>query len=116
MKLDPVLHDGKWCFCAAGQDALIPVEAIAMFRESEGTTFILSAQDAEKLGLSAIFYARWIEISADTSLDETGITAAISAKLADAGISCNVWAANNHDHIFVPFPLGRKAWELLKEL
>jgi hypothetical protein len=44
-----------------------------------------------------------------------GITAAFSRILTDAKISCNVFAANNHDHIFVPFDLAKKAAALLEQ-
>jgi hypothetical protein len=40
----------------------------------------------------------------------------VSAKLAGAGISCNVIAASAHDHLFVPYERGAEALELLRAL
>jgi hypothetical protein len=44
------------------------------------------------------------------------LTAAVSTKLAAAGISCNVIAAHFHDHLFVPYPTAQEALEQLERL
>jgi hypothetical protein len=45
-----------------------------------------------------------------------GLTAAISTALADAGISCNMVAALNHDHVFVPVSDASRAMALIRAL
>ena len=116
MKLEPILHDGEYVFVNGKPGGEIPSAAVAMFRESEGMTLVMRAADAEREGYESLFSAAWIEISANTELSGLGITAAFSRVLADAGISCNVFAANNHDHIFVPFDAAERALDLLDDV
>lgn len=115
MKLKPFLHDGVYIF-ADVPDGAIPTDAVAMFREREGATIVLPEDAATRLGLRPLFRAAWVELSQDTGLGDLGITAAFSRVLADAGISCNVFAANHHDHIFVPFDRGADAVKLLEKI
>ena len=86
-----------------------------MFREREGMTLVMPAEDAKRLGYKPLFRAGWIEISVNTKLSGVGITAAFSRILAEAKISCNVFAANNHDHILVPYNLAKQALALLEQ-
>lgn len=100
--------------------------AIAVFREAEGLTLVLSdAFFAEHVtGASATassivtesLRAYWracvekealplmshITMRIHSSLTAVGFTAAFSRALTDAGVSCNVFAGYFHDHIFVP--------------
>jgi hypothetical protein len=52
----------------------------------------------------------------NSTLDEVGLTATVSRVLADAGISCNVIAGAAHDHLFVDWPSGHHALNLLRQL
>lgn len=45
-----------------------------------------------------------------------GITAAASAALTAAGISCNVLAGARHDHLLVPVDRAEEALGLLDDL
>jgi hypothetical protein len=51
-----------------------------------------------------------------SSLNAVGLTAALSRRLAESGISANIIAALRHDHIFVPWDLREEALELLTGL
>jgi hypothetical protein len=73
-----------------------------IFREIEETTLILEQADADTLGLAYDGLWSMITLQVHSSLEAVGFIAAISAKLAEAGISTNVVSAYYHDHLFVP--------------
>ncbi len=75
----------------------------ATIREDEGLTVVLPQTDADRLGLSYDFVAAWITLRVHSALDAVGLTAAFSAALARAGLSCNVLAGFHHDHLLVPW-------------
>jgi hypothetical protein len=114
VKLNPVLKDGKYAFVSVKGN--IPEQAIAVFRETEGATIVLESKMAKSNGFVSEFDAAWIELSAETNLNDVGITAAVSKVLADNGISCNVFAPIHHDHIFVPYRDRENAIKLLSDL
>ena len=51
-----------------------------------------------------------------SSLEAVGLTAALSKRLADAGISANMIAALHHDHLFVPWDRRDEALAALRGL
>jgi hypothetical protein len=57
-----------------------------------------------------------ISLTVHSSLDAVGLTAAFSSKLAEHGISANVFAGYYHDHIFVQSELAQSAIEALNEI
>ena len=61
---------------------------MATIVELEGTTVVLRRRDVEFLPYD--FVARWITLTAHSSLETVGLTATISVALADAGVSSNV--------------------------
>jgi uncharacterized protein len=112
--LDPALHAGEWVFVTA-TEPVDSVDALATFRETEGVSMVLPRARADALGLSYEFVGAWISLGAQSALDEVGLTAAVSARLAAAGISCNVIAARYHDHLLVPLAHAEQALALLQE-
>jgi len=86
------------------------------FAEDEGLTLIVGQAAADQAGLPYEIPTAWITLTVHSSLAGVGLTAAISAALADAGISCNIVAAAFHDHLFVPVELGPTALEVLHQL
>ncbi|WP_309601695.1 ACT domain-containing protein [Sphingomonas sp.] len=66
----------------------------ALIREDGGVTAIRERADGA--------WAR-ISLGVHSSLEAIGLTAVLSRRLADAGISANVVAALDHDHFFVPW-------------
>ena len=58
----------------------------------------------------------WITLDVHSSLEAVGLTAAVSAALAEENISCNVVAAYYHDHLFVPVADAERAMETLMRL
>lgn len=88
------------------------VDALMMFREAEGTTLIVDAEDD---GIDRLLWAR-ITLRVQSSLTAVGLMAAVSAALAKRGIPCNPVSAFLHDHIFVPWNRRDDALDALSHL
>ena len=100
-----------------GQDTDVSaLEPVATFREREGLSIIVAEHLAERAGLHADFRAAWITLTVNSDLSAVGLTAAVAKALADEGISCNIVAAVNHDHVFVPVGAAEKALLALRAL
>lgn len=91
--LDPRLHPDRYSFAATSNLSLGEGE-FAILREAEGLTVIRVDPSGE--------WAR-ISLGVHSSLEAVGLTAILSSRLADLGISANIVAALHHDHIFVPW-------------
>ncbi len=114
-EMNPHLHDGEWVFCELNSGTL-PPDAVAMFRESEATTIVVPRETAGRLRLEPRYVAAWITLTVHSDLDAVGFLAVISRVLASEGISCNVFSAVYHDHLFVPYDQGQKALDALRKL
>jgi hypothetical protein len=114
-ELRPRLKDGVYAFCQIEDGRAIPSGTVGWFREDEGITIILPFDEALAAGLAVDFQAAWITLGLETSLEGVGLTAAVSGALAAAGIACNVAAARRHDHLFVPYPRGADALQILRQ-
>jgi MOSC domain-containing protein YiiM len=103
---------------ALAPDGVVPpgADPIATVREQEGLTLVLSREEADAAGLSYSSTLAWITLQVHSLLEDVGLTAAVSAQLTTAQISCNVVAGLHHDHIFVPSERGAQACELLAAL
>jgi len=80
-------------------------DQFALVREEEGLTVIGPDPAGE--------WAR-ISLGVHSSLDAVGMTAALSTRLTEAGISANVVAAFYHDHFFVPWDRREEALACLR--
>jgi hypothetical protein len=116
--LSPHLMDGDFVFCTI-QDAkygdfaeLLP---IASFCEDEGLALLVTKENADKAGLNYESIFKCITLKVHSSLEAVGLTAAVSDKLAERGISANVIAAYYHDHIFVQAEKADAALSALSE-
>lgn len=115
--LDPVLHKGRYVFLNIPASMGIDTSpAIAIFREKEGTTYVLPEEKAAKLPGEKSGSMAWITLNVHSSLEAVGLTAAVAKALAKENISCNVIAAYYHDHIFVPESDAEKSLLLLQNL
>jgi hypothetical protein len=104
-------------FSSLPSDATIDLQLVdAFIREPEGLTVVLGEADAIRLGLPIAFRAAWLTLGVTSDLEAVGLTAAFSAALAQAGISCNVMAGVGHDHLFVPLDKADAAMAVLLEL
>ena len=97
--LDPHLHPERYGFTAASNPALNDGD-FALIREAEGLTLIRPDPSGE--------WAR-ISLGVHSSLQAVGLTAAISSRLADRGISANIVAGLLHDHLLVPWDRREEA-------
>jgi hypothetical protein len=116
--LSPNLLDGDFVFCTI-QEAkygdfaeLLPM---ASFCEYEGLTLLVTKENADKAGFKYKSIFKCITLKVHSSLEAVGLTAAVSSKLAERGISANVIAAYYHDHIFVQAEKADEALSALKE-
>jgi len=116
--MSPKLIDGEYVFCtvqSAQYGDYAEARPIATFNEEEGLTLVLLKESAEELGLSYEGLFRCITLTVHSSLETVGLTAAVSSKLSEHGISANVVAAYYHDHVFVPSRFAEKALRVLLE-
>lgn len=115
--LSPRQRPGEYVFVVADNNKPVPEEAIfASVVETEGRTLLLHRCDADQAGLPYDFIAGWITLEVPSALDAIGLTAAVSAALTEAAISCNVLAGYHHDHLLVPHERVAEAMQALKRL
>jgi len=89
---------------------------IMMFREAEGLTLVAPREQAEAAGLAGSFPSRMITLTVQSALEAVGFLAAITARLAEAGIAVNPVSAFHHDHLFVPEARADDAMEILRRM
>jgi uncharacterized protein len=102
--LDPRLYPERYSF-ADTPHATLRHGDFAIVREAEGLTLVRPDPAGE--------WAR-ISLGVHSNLDAVGLTAALSSRLAEAGISANIVAALYHDHIFVPWNRREEALAALR--
>lgn len=84
--------------------------------EDEGVTVFATVARAEAEGWPIGFVAAWLTLTVHSALEAVGLTAAVSAALAEVDISCNVVAAHHHDHLLVPWDRADDAQAALAAL
>ncbi len=114
--MTPELKPGAYVFCAAGDRDWAALAPLAMFREVEGVSLILERDAAQAAGFPVEAPMALITLNVYSALDGVGLTAAVATALAQAGIACNMVAALNHDHVFVPEDRAYQAVEILFQL
>ena len=114
----PELRPGIFVFCTipANEGITSALNPLLTFREQEGTTLVILREEAEAAGLRHAFASRLITLTVHSALDAVGFLAAITARLAEAGISVNAVSAYHHDHLFVPVDRADDAMALLHEM
>lgn len=114
--MQPELQPGLYVFATLPAKTPIPVdlEPVMVFREREGKTLILSESNAASAKLETAFPSRMITLNIHSSLEAVGFLAAITARLAAAGMGVNPVSAFYHDHLFVPADRADEAMEILK--
>jgi hypothetical protein len=88
----------------------------ATVAEDEGLTLVLTRDEADAAGLRPEWAAARITLQVNSQLQDVGLTATVSSRLAARGISCNIVAGFFHDHLFVPEDRATEALQLLRQL
>jgi uncharacterized protein len=116
--MTPELLAGTYVFVTLAPGVVQPegLEPVMIFREREGMTLIVLEEEARAAGLEAVFRCRMITLNIHSSLEAVGFLAAITARLAAAGMGVNPVSAFYHDHLFVPADRAEEALELLEDL
>jgi uncharacterized protein len=98
--MKPEIQDGIFVFCTLPEieEIASAIRPVLMFREREGTTLVIRREEAESAGLPYQFPSRLITLAVHSSLEAVGLLAAITVRLAEAGISVNAVSAFYHDH------------------
>jgi hypothetical protein len=115
--MSPALMPDEYVFCSMQGEYrdFHELSPLASYHEVEGLTLVVLKEVAiaNKLSFESVF--RGITLTIRSSLDAVGLTAAVTTKLAEKGISTNVIAAYYHDHIFVQTEKAELAIEALGE-
>jgi hypothetical protein len=115
--MEPELWQQPFIFCSVdlGTYERLKLSPIGMFREREGITVIVEQQQADQAGFLYTDLWACITLNIHSALTAVGFIAAISGKLATAGLSVNPVSAYYHDHLFVLWAERERALELLHE-
>jgi uncharacterized protein len=116
--MQPELNGSEYIYCSLSPEAYatLPFSPLFTFQEKEGVSFIAAREQALENGLPFEMTWAWIELRVHSSLNAVGFIAAISGRLAQAGISLNLVSAHYHDHLFVPWESRWRALQLLRDL
>ena len=115
----PCVFPDEYVFCTVADGKygdFVDYCLLFSFLESEGLTLVLTKSNADSAYLQYESVFKRITLTVYSSLDDVGLTAAVSGKLAENGISTNVIAGYFHDHIFVQAEKIDIAFKSLKEL
>ena len=112
----PALLACPYVFVTVTEDqaSTLWTDAFALIRETEGITVVLPLDAAKHAGLPIETSWAGITLTVHSSLNAVGFLAAISARLAAAGLSLNPLAGYYHDHLFVPWDRREAALAVLK--
>ncbi|KKD61584.1 transporter [Grimontia sp. AD028] len=115
--MKPELMQDEFVFCTVSGELadFVELAPLATFQETEGLTLLLEKSVADSANMVFEGVYRQITLTVHSSLDAVGLTAAVSTKLAEKGISANVLAAYYHDHIFVQAEKAEAALAALLE-
>ena len=118
MNMQPHLHESPYVFCSVDTETYeqLPFEPLGLFCEAEGVSLIVSEEQAREFDLAYDSIWACITLRVHSSLTAVGFLAAVTGKLAEAGISVNPVSAYYHDHLFIPWERRRQAMEVLLEL
>ncbi|MDQ2633933.1 MAG: ACT domain-containing protein [Pseudomonadota bacterium] len=116
--MSPELVPGVFVFATLppGEQRPAGIDPVMTFREREGETLILSEEQAGAAALASTFRSRMITLNVHSSLDAVGFLAAVTARLAAAGMGVNPVSAYFHDHLFVPADRAEEALSILQAL
>jgi len=114
--VQPILIEPAFVFCPVSHSACdsLSFKPLGTFREKEGITLIITDGQARHAGLPYDSTSAGITLTVHSSLSAVGFLAAITTRLAQAGISINAISASYHDHLFCLGEAEKKPWMNLK--
>ena len=112
--MNPEISEKGFVFCTSKKP--LNVDAIMIFKEREGITYLLKKEEADKIKLK--YNGTWdmITLNVNSDLEAIGFLAKITSVLASEKISVNAASAFYHDHIFVPSEKSEEALKKLKQI
>jgi hypothetical protein len=115
--LSPRRREGVFVFVhVASGEPLPDLAPLMTFQEAEGITMIVDQEQGDAHGLKGSFPSTMITLDVRSALHAVGLLAAVTSRLAAAGIAVNAVSAFHHDHLFVPLDRAGEALRLLQEL
>jgi hypothetical protein len=114
--LEPRRRAGAYVAVSVPELPAGDLDVQATVREPEGLTVVLPQAQADAAGYGYELALGWITLHVRSSFAAVGLTARVSTALAAAGISCNVLAGFDHDHLLVPLDRADEALEVLTGL
>lgn len=117
-QMDPRIRKEEYVYCFLPSDSSdwLSLKPVGWFMEEEGITLILEKEIARRLNLPFDFECRLITLNVHSSLSAIGLLAAVTARLAESGISVNVISAFYHDHLLVPTDKAEETLRILNSL
>ena len=112
--LDVIRRPGTFAFLQVPPGAAPPPGTAAMIDEGDTVTYVVD--DATLGAPGSRFRAAWLTLTVHSALDSVGLTAAVATALAERGISGNVLAGHDHDHVLVPVDRADDAITALRAL
>ncbi|SLN36662.1 ACT domain protein [Falsiruegeria litorea R37] len=110
--MEPMLVDGTFAFVPWPDGKAWPEGTRASCVEDEGLSLVIPVDAAPDDAVPM----RCITLQVHSSLEGVGLTAAVSAGLAAAGIPANVVAGYHHDHVYLPADKADLAMDILRQL
>jgi uncharacterized protein len=116
--MHPMQWEERYVFCSVSQEGYdaLEIRPVGTFQEQEGISIIITQAQAREAGLT--YDSTWacITLQVHSALSAVGFLAALTGRLAQAGISVNAVSAFYHDHLFVPWAKRETAIKILEEL
>ncbi|MEX0306894.1 MAG: ACT domain-containing protein [Ruegeria sp.] len=108
----PEIQPGVFSFVIWPEQEDWPENTRASYIEAEGLSLIvpIEAAPSDAVGM------RCITLQVHSSLEGVGLTAAVSAALAQNDIPANMVAGYHHDHVYVPCDMAEEALAILINL
>lgn len=105
-----------WTMVSVAAPVPLSETVAAVITETEGTTVVVTVEEANHRGWPIEFRAAWLTLEIHSDLEGVGLTAAVSTALAEAGIPANMLAGFFHDHILVPEDRAADAMKIIEGL
>jgi len=113
--MSPKLREGEYVFAVLTQEQVETLNPMLLFEEEEGKTVVITKAEAEARSIHYDAVWNLITLTVHSDLQAVGLLAAVSNKLAEAGISINVVSAFYHDHLFVLPEKANEAMRILEQ-